>query len=476
MKSIAIVGGGTSGLVAALILKTKFKKIKIDIIKSDKIGIIGVGEGTTEHWLDFCNYVGITLQELLNETGATFKYAVYFKGWTKEDYIHFVDGDWEMQYGNYYPLYGLAISKKLKNKNIVANYIFKNKIHKNSFSNQLHFNTFKLNDFLIKKCLQKQINIIDDEILKIEHSDKIENLIGKKKKYKYDFYIDSTGFKKLLISTLGAKWISYNKYLPMNEAIAFPTPPTNDYDVYTLAEAMTSGWRWRIPTQDRWGNGYVFCNDFINAAQAEEEISKKFNHKIEIAKNIKFNSGQLDKSWIKNCCAIGLTSSFLEPLEATTIGTTIQQIFLLINYISSFNEKDINQFNKYNSDITNNNLDFVQLHYLCKKSNTKFWKYITNNIKLTETLSENLEKWKHRLPRKTLDINIPYTLFGPRNYIIILNALNLFNIESIKKEYIKEINVENKTINKKLDDLLNKKYTLISHKEIINNNKKINVF
>jgi len=474
MKSIAIVGGGTSGLIAALILKTKFQKTKIDIIKSDKIGIIGVGEGSTEHWLDFCNYVGITLQELLNEAGATFKYAVYFKGWTKEDYVHFVDGDWGAEHGNYYPLYGLAVSKKLKNKNIVADFIFKNKIAKNSFSNQFHFNTFKLNDFLIKKCKQKHINIIEDEIIKVKHSEKIECLISNKKKYRYDFYIDSTGFKKLLISSLSSKWISYNKYLPMNEAIAFPTPSTNDYDVYTLSEAMSSGWRWRIPTQDRWGNGYVFCNDFINASQAEEEISKKFNHKIEIAKNIKFNSGQLDRSWIKNCCAVGLSSSFLEPLEATAIGTTIQQMFLLTNYISSFSEKDIDQFNKYNSDITNNNLDFVLLHYLCKKSDTKFWKHITNNIKLTDTLSENLEKWKHRLPRKTLDINIPYTLFGPKNYILILNALNLFNTESIKKEYIKEMGTENKIIDKRLDTLLKMKYTLISHKEMINNNK-INV-
>ena len=78
----------------------------------------------------------------------------------------------------------------------------------------------------------------------------------------------------------------------MNQAIAFQTPKTNDYDIYTLSEAMSSGWRWRIPTQERWGNGYVFCNEFITAEKAEQEISKKFKHKIHIAKNIKFNSGQ----------------------------------------------------------------------------------------------------------------------------------------------------------------------------------------
>ena len=60
MKKICIVGGGTAGLVTALILKTRFSSLQIDIIKSDKIGIIGVGEGSTEHWKEFANFVGCT--------------------------------------------------------------------------------------------------------------------------------------------------------------------------------------------------------------------------------------------------------------------------------------------------------------------------------------------------------------------------------------------------------------------------------
>ena len=42
-NSILVVGAGTAGLVTALILKTKYPQLNIDIVKSDKIGIIGVG-------------------------------------------------------------------------------------------------------------------------------------------------------------------------------------------------------------------------------------------------------------------------------------------------------------------------------------------------------------------------------------------------------------------------------------------------
>ena len=57
---ILIVGGGTAGLITALILKSRFESIQINIIKSDEIGIIGVGEGTTEHWSDFMKFTNIS--------------------------------------------------------------------------------------------------------------------------------------------------------------------------------------------------------------------------------------------------------------------------------------------------------------------------------------------------------------------------------------------------------------------------------
>ena len=66
---INILGAGTAGLVTALILKTKFPNYNISIIKSDEIGIVGVGEGSTEHWSRFTNYVGIKFEDLIKETG-----------------------------------------------------------------------------------------------------------------------------------------------------------------------------------------------------------------------------------------------------------------------------------------------------------------------------------------------------------------------------------------------------------------------
>ena len=59
-RKFILVGGGTAGYVTALILKEKFQEnIDIKIIRSKDIGIIGVGEGSTEHWSEFLSFVKI---------------------------------------------------------------------------------------------------------------------------------------------------------------------------------------------------------------------------------------------------------------------------------------------------------------------------------------------------------------------------------------------------------------------------------
>jgi hypothetical protein len=264
---------------------------------------------------------------------------------------------------------------------------FYNKISVEALPLQYHFNAFKLNAFLLKKCKLNNIKIIDDEIKKVNVKNNIINSIeGQKKKYKFDFYIDCSGFKKILISKLGTKWISYSKHLPMNEAIAFPTPDTDEYPPYTLSRAMSAGWLWRAPTNGRWGNGYVFNNRYIDAKQAQKECEDYLGYKIDIFKNIKFEAGTLDKSWEGNCAAIGLSSSFVEPLEASSLGTTINQIFLLTHLLPNYTKEDVDLYNKKFKKIVENIRDFIVMHYLVKKKDSKFWKEL--KLVLPETLKK----------------------------------------------------------------------------------------
>ncbi len=432
---LTIVGGGTSGLITGLMLKKRFTDtIDIQVIKSDKIGVIGVGEGSTEHWNMFANYMGIDRFEVIKETGAVFKVGVKYEGWMKNDFMHNVDGQiMDMVHGQYRLGYGTLINDNRTNKDYIHKNFWSDNLNHSFVPYQMNFNAAELNKYLLKLCDRFNIKLITDEIKDVNMNEdgSIKSLTGKIE-YESDFFIDSTGFKKLLISKLGAKWQSYSDYILMNEAIAFPTEDTEKYPLYTHIRAMDAGWTWSIPVWGRWGNGYTFNNNFINADKAQEEVEKKFGKKINIFKNIKFESGRLDKVWIKNCVAVGLSASFIEPLEASAIATSIQQGFLLNHHLTNYNENTIKVYNDKVNTINQNILEFICLCYLVDKNDTDFWK---QEFKMPDTLQFKLDIWKNKLPIFE-HFDSKYLLFNESNFIVALHGRNLLNVENIKKEYM----------------------------------------
>ena len=474
VNSILIVGGGTAGLVSAIILKRKLD-IDVDVVYSKNIGIIGVGEGSTEHWKEFMDVAGIDQYTLIKECDATFKSGIMFENWGDKTYLHNVTDPFSKTTGQYQCVYGKQIAE---NGPINARSIWDSEIS-DQFVNrpdeyhafQFHFNTNKLNDFLLRLAKSIGINLIEDEISDVilDDSGYIKNLIGAKQHYAYDFYIDSTGFKRLLINKLGAKWQSYGQYLKMKSAITFQTEDEDNYNYWTLARAMDYGWLFKIPVWGRHGNGYIFDSDYITAEQAQEEVEQLLGRKIQVGKQFKFDPGALEKSWIKNCCAIGLSGSFVEPLEATSIGTSIQQSFLLVHRLINYTDQSIDLYNKSVNDIMENIRDFIILHYITDKTNTQFWRDVAN-IELPESLYTKLILWKHRLPiREDFSGLSNYILFKASNFIVVMEGLELFDRESIKKEFKSHGEIARTYADRLIDEYYQYKNSVVNikHKKFI---------
>lgn len=432
---INILGAGTAGLVTSLILKTKFPNYNINIIKSDDIGIVGVGEGSTEHWAEFMDYVGIDLKELIKKTDATLKSGIMFEGWTKEKFLHSVNSEFSKETGDYYYLYANLISREINAKYMCHQNLYDNKFINQNYKNlvsQYHFDTFKLNSFLKNTCINKNINIFEDKITNVVNDDlgNIKYLIGEKQKYTSDLFIDCSGFSSFLLKKhLNVPYISYKKYLPLDRAFAFPTSKEKQYNAWTLSRAMDNGWNWKIPTQKRYGNGYVYSSNHTTEEKAIEEVEILYQQKIEPARSFKFEAGRVKTFWYKNVVAIGLSAGFVEPLEATSIGSIIQQAFCLNQFLPSLDKKSFNNHNDY---LFTNLMEFVQLHYLTKKQDTLFWKEM-QELPILDGVQEKLEIAKIRMIRNS-DFTIGWHMFRAPNWIILLHALDKFNIENIKKE------------------------------------------
>lgn len=437
---ICVVGGGTAGFITATILK-EFLDAEITVVYSSKIGIIGVGEGSTEHFSEYMKFVNIDQYSIIKECDATYKSSVYFDGWSSKNYFHLVSSNFAQQYGQYNYLYAHQIVNNETNyvpKSIIENKI--KSVYLNSQQqpfNQFHFNTNKLNIFLKNLSESKGITTIDDEIknIVINEYGNIESVVGEKDTYSADFFIDATGFKRMLIGKLNPKWISFKDHLKMNSAIVFPTSAIDrEYNLYTISKAMKYGWMFSIPVWERYGNGYIFDSNYVSLEEAKEEITQSFGN-IEFGKDFSFDAGYLENSWINNCASVGLSAAFVEPLEATSIATTIQQSFLLMHRIPSYTSKDIDNYNKKFKNIMENIRDFIFLHYMVKKDTSDFWTDI-QKIDPPDSLKEKLEIWENRLPiSEDFSGDSDYILFRELNFIVVMDGLGLFNIEKIKKEY-----------------------------------------
>ena len=150
-----------------------------------------------------------------------------------------------------------------------------------------------------------------------------------------DFYIDCSGFKSLLIKKLSKNWVDVSDILPIDSAIPQQVWfGDREIKSNTLAEATKNGWIWQIPVGERYGTGYLYSSKFTTDEEAREEYDTwlRQNHNVGLESNriIRYSPGYFKDFCVGNCAAIGLSSGFIEPLEATGIAIIVEQVNSLI--------------------------------------------------------------------------------------------------------------------------------------------------
>lgn len=411
---ITIVGGGTAGWIAAyFICKSQPNIHDITVVESSKIGIIGAGEGSTGTMSElltgqFFNY-SVDVEDFLQKTDGTYKLGIMHKNWLGNNGQYFAPIDVSPTAFAYEDLiFKYVYAKYGKEKMHISSEIGIN-YEKRDYSNTsaFHFDGHKVGKYFKNECEKDGVVTIDsivNDVVINDNGDITSIELENGQSVKSDFYIDCTGFAKVLINKIGVKWKSYKEYLPVNCAMPFLLPyEENEKPLpYTSATALSSGWMWNIPLRTRKGCGYVFDENCISKEQAQNEIESLLKRKIEPIKFIKFESGRVETFWKNNVLSLGLASAFVEPLEATSIHSTIiQLLFFVKEYLLQDKNKTITEYNKksYNEKMIKFYdliLDFISYHYQGGRNDTVFWRNI--NGKMTPNAKIYYERSKEKIP------------------------------------------------------------------------------
>lgn len=421
IQEYVIVGAGTAGWITAAILAHSLKhlkNVKITLVESPDIPTIGVGEATIPSMIDLLNYLKIPLADFIKQTDASFKLAIRFDDWLQQGHSYWhpfgkignaIDNlpfyqHWlkhhkqsaQYQFSDFSPSVALAENGKFyaprpgEKSNLSAS------------SYALHFNAGKVAQYLKTYSLQAgvqhiQANVTDTQL---DTNGAIKHLLlDNKQKLAADFFFDCSGQKALLIEkSLRVGYQNWQKYLPVNRALAVQTQAKDKIAPYTIAQADKAGWQWQIPLQSRIGNGYVYCDDFIDQTSATQALLNRVGEKncITEPKLIRFNTGKRDRMWHKNCIAIGLSGGFLEPLESTSIYLIMRAA---LNFVQALPDKNLHQasIDEYNRLMDNEYLnirDFIVLHYCTsKRTDSDFWQ-MWQHLAIPNSLSQKLALFK----------------------------------------------------------------------------------
>lgn len=416
INKVVIVGGGSAGWMSAATLISQFPDKEIILIESPNVPIVGVGESTIGGINAWTNLIGIDKNDFIPETDASYKLSIKFTDFYKKDSgsFHYPFGMPELL-GNFAAKNDWYFKKMVFPETPVSDYascmfsnmalVDSNKIHKNEdnrFPNFIfdrdtafHFDASKFGIWLRDKFSKPRgVTHIKAEIKDTIISDNgIDSVVlDNGEKISADLFIDCTGFKSILLAgALKEPFDSYESMLPNNSAWATRVPYTDKEKQlvgWTECHAINNGWVWTIPLWSRIGTGYVYSDKYISDSDALKEFKEHlkqtgmYQDDLEY-KNIKMRVGIHKRIWVKNVCAIGLSSGFIEPLESSGLFTVHEFLMKLVRTLGrgenavnqfdkdAFNYSCINQFKKF--------AQFVAMHYaLSHRDDTPYWRDVGN--------------------------------------------------------------------------------------------------
>ena len=394
MKKITIVGGGTSGWMAAAFLSKHHPEYKITIIDKVVGTPVGVGEATVLDFEPFMKDCGFDFAELLTAVDGSFKAGILFPGWGKEDntvwHPFFIHVKYEvLRHASQWDVWAQDQSLPFATHGIPMLKISED--HKVDLNNSSHYGYHvdcgKLVKFIESK-IHPYIDIIRSAVVEVVKTDSIISklILENGDEHSADLFIDCTGWSNLLKTP---KKVNLEGRLFCNTAIAGHIPyidEEKEFRPYVISEAVDHGWIWKIPVQGRFGSGLVFNRNITDVEEAKEYFVKHWDNRVskDKLKVIDWSPYYVENCWEGNVVSIGLSSGFIEPLESTGLAFMRAGIRRISDKVSlgRWDQYDIELYNAQMKRTYEDTVDFINMHYANSQRQSPFWEHVrTTHVK-----------------------------------------------------------------------------------------------
>jgi len=419
IRKVVIVGGGTAGWMAAATLSRAMGPLlDIELVESDQIGTVGVGEATIPQIRLLLGMLGIDEHDFLARTQGTIKLGIRFLGWSRpgDSYIHAfgaVGRALGMLEFHHYWLRGRAdgLGDELWHYSLNAATAFENRYDRfDSFGetgltglvHAYHFDASLVAKYLREYSERRGVTRTEGRIV----DTRLDGVTGHIESLMLEgggsvtgeLFIDCSGFRGLLIEeALATGYEDWRHWLPCDRAAAVACATTDPLLPYTQAFARQAGWQWRIPLQQRTGNGHVYCSDHVSDDEAIATLMDNLDGEaLGEPRVLSFTTGRRKRFWNRNCIALGLASGFLEPLESTSIHLVQSGLSRLINLFpaAEFGADIVDEYNRQCAYEFERVRDFIILHYHAnERDDTPFW-IDRREMAVPDTLAQRIELFR----------------------------------------------------------------------------------
>jgi tryptophan halogenase len=415
LQSIAIIGGGTAGWMAAAALARVLgpQGPTITLIESEEIGTIGVGEATIPPIQAFNALLGIDENDFVRATGGTFKLGIEFVDWWRRGQRYFhpfgvygldagavpFEALWRRlhQMGEAEPLAAYSICTAAA----MAGHFGRPQPGNTPLAQigyAFHFDATLYATFLRRHAEGAGVRRIEGRVVEVglhPETGFIEHVtLADGTRLSADLFIDCSGFRSLLLGqALGTGFEDWGHWLPNDRAVAVPSAVTGPSAPYTRSTAKPAGWQWRIPLQHRIGNGHVYASAHISDDEAVATLLAGLdNEALADPRLLRFRTGRRNAFWVRNCVALGLSSGFMEPLESTSIHLVQAGIARLLEMLPTraFEAADIRRYNRLMIAEFESIRDFLILHFHANaRGDTAYWRDLAA-MPIPDTLAERI--------------------------------------------------------------------------------------